>query len=261
MRSLIRYAGWLLVLGVLAPEMARGSLLDWDTASWTAGSLNGTFSINSPNDVTISIADSSSALSGSGTPANNQALTGGLSPVQNSLQISPNFTSTSGSITVTVTFNYSVQNVSFSLFNIDAKTSGQQSTRYVDRVNAVQAALAGGGTAYATATGGTANSVTGSGTSALTIAGTSQAASTSGAGNATINFGTSTITQFQFTFGPGTGSPSNPAAQSFSLHDINFTPVPEVGVIWGVAIVCFLAIICPIFRQRERQSLIAGIEP
>ena len=69
------------------------------------------------------------------------------------------------------------------------------------------------------------------------LTGIAPAADGSANGNATISFGTNVIHGFAFTFDNSQGPPR---IQEFALHDINFTPVPEVNPAWLAAAACGL---------------------
>jgi hypothetical protein len=63
----------------------------------------------------------------------------------------------------------------------------------------------------------------------------------SGAGNATISFNATGIRSITFTFGAGGNSAVNPVFQDISLHDLTFSPVPEVNPAAVAVCVCLLA--------------------
>ncbi|MBU6399043.1 MAG: hypothetical protein KGS61_01875, partial [Verrucomicrobia bacterium] len=125
-------AGVLLVCAsVLLPARCSGTLLDWSTVTWPAGSLSQTFTGVDPNNpgssVTVSISGTTSAFS-SGYPAvATSPFTGGTIS-DSGLQLLVNFPNASANVTVTVSFNYGgagVQNVNFTLFDIDEGFQGR----------------------------------------------------------------------------------------------------------------------------------------
>src|SRR5438105_1338691 len=113
-----------LLLAICAVRLpVQAALLDWDTVTWTAGSLSMSFETdasNPGNDITITITGNTSRFT-QGTPLNGTSITGGLSPAQSALDLAVDFASRSESITVTVTFNYAqgVDDVNFKLFDVD----------------------------------------------------------------------------------------------------------------------------------------------
>ena len=116
------------LLGPFLAVIGNAVTLDWDTATWTPGSLANSYDVdpgNAGNDVTVAVSGSTAQLQPSlvapnpQTPAITTALEGGLSPVQKSLEIAVDFTNQTQSIVVTVNFaagyTQGVQNVSFTL--------------------------------------------------------------------------------------------------------------------------------------------------
>lgn len=229
---------------------ARAALLDWDSLAWTPGSLTQSFDIDASNpgdDVMITITGDTGQFT-TGYPTTAQSLTGGLSPAEYSLHLDLDFSRNTQAITVNVVFLYAqgVQNATTSLFNIDS--SG---TTYIDQIRTIQATDLQGNAVAATLTGSANNRVTGSDLNQV-VTGTSSTAATSGDGNASIDFGANTVTDFQFAFGSDSAARRNPSAQQISFHDISFTPVPEMGTVWGVLVVSVLAIIA-VTRQNLRR--------
>ena len=74
----------------------------------------------------------------------------------------------------------------------------------------------------------------------------------SGAGNATIGFGSTAITSLTFTFASGPDAKNNPDPQYFGLHDISFTPVPEINPTLAAAVICLFGIMA---MKTSRQEL------
>jgi hypothetical protein len=65
----------------------------------------------------------------------------------------------------------------------------------------------------------------------------------SGAGNATISFNATGIRSITFTFGAGGNAAVNPTFQDISLHDLTFSPVPEVNPTVAVACACLFGLL------------------
>lgn len=115
-------------------QNADALVLDWDTVTWTPGSLSNAYDIDAGapgNDVTVTVSGNTNTLTndsntGLMTPAITQTLTGGLSPVQNSLQFAANLR-TNSDIFVNVNFSaqytMGVSNVSVTIFDIDVQTN------------------------------------------------------------------------------------------------------------------------------------------
>src|SRR5213595_3841623 len=88
-------------------------VLDWDSATWTPGSLSNSYDLNGDavDDITLTITKRGNGnnvyaidpTTGVQTPAISQTLTGGLSPVQNSLMIAGNL-HTNTDLTVQLNF-------------------------------------------------------------------------------------------------------------------------------------------------------------
>jgi len=214
----------------LLPLNARAIVLDWDSVNYSSGSFSQSFDIdasNPGNDVTITITGNTSYFAQNVN--DNSNLTGGYSPTQQSLFMNMNYSSESQFITVTVTFNYAlgVEDVSFSLFDIDRSTAGSDSG-YTDKIVLLGKNLNGKLVAPTTITTHSANETVGSGTN-IYVRGTTGASDATGTGNADYTFsGTNTINSFTFTYGNDSSSPSNPGNQWISLFDITYKPrVPE----------------------------------
>ena len=232
----------------LCPVSSHATLFDWDAAygTWTAGApavgatATQAYDITGDgiNDVTISISNSASNPSSGGgkfqwvggyPTVDSTSLTGGLSPAQKALQLQVNQGNPNG-VTVTITFTASVTNASFTLWDID-KTAGS----FIDQISNITGLTSGGAVvAPISVTGSSANQVTGSGTNFL-ITGTAANASTSGGGNATITFGTTAVTSISFTW---KNTDAGLGGQFIALHDIGFTPLPEVGSSLAAIVLC-----------------------
>ncbi|MFZ4695644.1 MAG: hypothetical protein ACOYMV_11005, partial [Verrucomicrobiia bacterium] len=220
---------------------------------WTAGSLSQSYDIdasNTGNDVTVSATSTTTFTSS--YPRLGTSPSGGLSPAQNSLLLSVNWSATSQSTTLTVDFGYAngVEGVTFSLFDVD-RSSGGTPYSYQDEISNIAAYYDAGYTiAPNSVTGSPNNSVTGSGLS-YNVIGTANSSDTTSDANVQIAFN-GPIKGFQFTFSPGPNSQSNPSTQVIAMNDITFLPViPEAGVVPAAAagfVLAFLAL------RRMRRS-------
>ena len=239
--------------------------LDWDSpaVTWTNGSLSNTYDIdpNNPgNDVTVSVSGNTAQLgsetTGERTPALTTNLAGGLSPAQKTLTIFLDLTSTTQSVTVFVDFRayaQGVENVSFSLFDIDFANEGGNGADFRDQLRSITATAVGGGTVSPTITTSAGNSLSGTGVNQV-VNGIATVADSAAGGNVLIDFGATAITSFTFTYGSGTTQKSDPTGQHMGLHDITFTPVPEINPALTAALSCFAATGLMVFHRARVKS-------
>jgi len=230
-------------------------VVDWDALTWTPGTLTNSYDVDpaqTGNDITVTVTGNTGQLQPEilspypQTPAITTNFQGGLGTAQNTLSIAVNFTNQSQSVTVTIDFSalYSlgVQNVSFTLFDFDFASGG--SSNYQDKLSGITALSIDGTTLVApTITTSSANTLTGSGLTQV-VTGTASVAdtgATSGNGNVTISFGTTAIRSFTFTYGSGSGTVADPTYQHVGIHDITFTPVPEINPTWTAVGSCLAA--------------------
>jgi hypothetical protein len=234
---------------------AHAVTLDWDSVTWTAGSLTNSYDIDpskAGNDVTVTVSGNTAQFQqelASGnpmTPAITPDFQGGLGTTQNTLCLAVNFTNQSQAVTVTVDFSAlyaaGVQNVSFTLFDIDF--SNASGNTYQDQLRSIVATSIDGTTQIAaTITTSANNTLSGSGINQV-VNGTASTVDTgagSGSGNVTISFGTAAIKSFTFTYGSGSGTVADPTYQHVGIHDISFTPVPEINPAWSALGSCLVA--------------------
>ena len=204
--------------------------LDWDAVQagpgWTGTS--GTYSVGGAN-VTVTASDPGGDLAvnpglvrdvaAGGLIAN----TGGLTPAEYTIGLGADF-ETQGSITppseqITLTINFAhaggVNNVSFSIFDIDFAAGG---AGWTDRL-----VITGNNGAVINPTSVTVGSAAGyDGTNVIT--GTGGSNTTENLGNATITFAQGGITQITIQY--QSGRTADPAVQQINLHDISFNVDP-----------------------------------
>lgn len=235
-------------------SLAQAVTVDWDASAWTPGALTNSYDVDSSvpgNDLTFALGGTTGELVNDSvnnlpTPNINTNLEGGLTPVQNALNIAIDLGKKDRFVTLTITFSASytqgVENVSFTFFGIDQASGG--SNLYIDEITSITALSIDGVTQIAPAISGVGSAVTLSGTGLNQIltgaANVPNSGSGSDAGNATINFNATGIRSITFTFGAGGNSAVNPIFQDISLHDLTFSPVPEVNPALAAACTCLL---------------------
>jgi hypothetical protein len=242
------------LLGPFLAASAHAVTLDWDGVTWTPGSLSNSYDIDPAkpgNDITVTIGGNTALLQPKNTapnpqtPALTNTLQGGLPTLENTLCLALDLTNQSQSVTVSVnfsaTYTLGVQNVSFKLFDIDFANSG--GSNFQDQLRSIQAIDMNGNPVAATITTSVNNTLSGTGLSQI-VNGTGSGTDTgAGSGNSdvTISFGATAIQSFSFTYGSGSGTVANPTYQHMGIHDISFTPVPEINPAWSAVGSCLVA--------------------
>lgn len=248
------------------PNSADALVLNWGTVAWADGSLNNSYDVDpasAGNDVTVTVSGDTSRLQpevvapNPQTPAITTNFQGGLATAPNTLSLAVNFTNSSQSITVTVDFSalyaLGVQNVSFTIFDVDFANAG--GSTYQDRLSSITGLSTDGTTLIApTITTSANNSLSGSGLAQVVVgtASTADLGAGSGLGNVTISFGTNAIQSFTFTYG-GSSVFADPTYQHIGIHDINFTPVPEMNPAATAAGSCIAAMVLTVLMQRRAR--------
>jgi hypothetical protein len=244
------------LLAALLATTSQAIVVDWDGLTWTPGALSSSYDIDparAGNDITLTVSGNTAQLQpelvapNPQTPAITTNFQGGLVTAQNTLSIAVNFTNQTQSVTVTVDFSalytLGIQDLSFQLFDFDfASASGNN---YQDKLSGITALSVDGVTLVAPIiTTSSANTRTGTGlTQVVTgVASVADTGAASGNGNVTISFGTTAIKSFTFTYGSGTGTAADPTYQHVGIHDITFTPVPEINPAWSAVGSCILAV-------------------
>ncbi|MEN3369724.1 MAG: hypothetical protein V7609_1867 [Verrucomicrobiota bacterium] len=249
-RSLIYVVA--LALGLAASiAPAKAVVLDWDTVAWNPGSLNNSYDVTGDgiNDITVALSSQNANVwtndptTGTMTPTINQTMTGGLSPVENSLLLAANL-HTNSNVTLHLSFTGAqpgATNVSFTIFDIDVTTNS-------DIVEGIFGFTTDGTWVPATITNvGPAVTLSGTGFG-QTLTGDVPSPNNSSNGNVTISFGAAYISDIFLTFSNTAGAPRY---QDIAIGDISFTPVPEVDPAIASAISCFLAIGLTVFLRRR----------
>ncbi len=242
------------VLFLLGPSGAQALVLDWDSATWSPGFLNNSYDVNGDgiNDVAVSITSRQANVwttdpgTGDLAPSISQTMTGGLSPVENSLILAANL-KTQSDVTLQLSFTGAqpgANNVSFTIFDIDVTTNS-------DIISGIYGvALDGTHVAATISNVGPAVTLTGTGLNQV-LTGNSAVANTSSNGNATISFGSTIITDVFFTFSNSSGAPRY---QDIGVGDVSFTPVPEINPATASAASCLFAAGLTVFLRQRRKG-------
>ena len=229
---------------------AHALVLDWDGVSWTPGSLNNSYDLNgdSINDITLTMTAQNNTFTndpttGDMTPAINQTITGGQSPVKNTLMLAGNLF-THSDMTIQMSFpgaQPGANNVSFSIFDIDVSTNS-------DMISGIYGVALDGTHVAATITNvGSTVDLTGTGLNQV-LTGNAASANNSSNGNATISFGATIITDVFFTFSNTAGAPRY---QDIAIGDLTFTPVPEINPALAASLSSFVAVGITVFLKRR----------
>jgi hypothetical protein len=244
------------LLSLVTPSV-HAVTLDWDTVTWTAGTLSHSYDIDptkAGNDITVTVSGNTGQLTtdlaapNAMTPAIVSAFQGGLATTEKTLCLAVDFANTSQSVTVTVDFSAlyaaGVQNVSFTLFDIDLANAANN--HYQDQLRNITATSITGALVAPTITT-SANNGPPIGTGLNQVVNgnvsTNDLDPNSGLGNVTISFGTNAIKSFTFTYGSGTnGGAADPTFQHVGIHDISYlAAVPEINPAWGAIGSCLIA--------------------
>jgi hypothetical protein len=242
--------------GLSTGQNASAVILDWDSVTWSPGSLANSYDIDlgtTGSDINISMTGNTNTFTtdsntGVMTPAITQTLEGGFSPVENSLQLAANL-KTNSDIYVNVSFSnqyfLGVSYVSFTIFDIDEQTNN-------DRISGIYGIALDGTQIAATITNvGSAVSLTGSGLTQV-LSGVNPSAdtgATSSDGNATISFGATAITGFVFDYNNTNGAPRY---QHIAISDLGFIPIPEISPAIPAFLLCAVATLFKSQSGRRR---------
>ena len=242
------------VLAFFVTARADALVLDWDGVTWSPGSLINSYDLNgdATNDITVQITSQQANIwavdptSGSQSPVDNQTLTGGLVPAQDSLMLAANL-KTQSDVTVHLSFTGALpgaNNVSFTLFDIDVTTNS-------DIISGIYGVAYDGTHVAATISNvGPAVTLTGTGLNQV-LTGNSASGNNTSNGNATFTFGSTIITDIFFTFSNTSGAPRY---QDIGISDITFTPVPEINPTVASVGSCLLAAGMMVFVHRRRKA-------
>lgn len=251
---------------------AEAVVLDWSnysSLSWSHSGSTYTTSIdfdpsNPGNDVTITISgDTGNFLSGYPyySPSVDSTITGGQGASEESLLLAFNWDSKYDSVTVTFDFNYAdgLENLEFSLFDIDRNTDGNNSG-FRDYITDITGSYGGGSDVIPTITVEDTDytTVLHSGNPNQAIRGQDGSIDSYDTGNAYISFGTNVVDQVSFTYGNYTSgknsAPNNPGQQGIGVYDFSFdkhhSKVPETGTSLAGIMACLFVVLVRIWRNR-----------
>lgn len=195
-------------------------LFDWDTRSWTGGSLNNNFAVTGLGTVNFTITNPGTWLTsfGGANPRLSNTLTGGLSPAQTGLHQAVNMANRSQVVTTTIALPNAVGGLQFRIFDVDYGAS-----QFADRIRAT--GTFNGSPVTPVLTNGTANYVIGN-----EAFGDIATGDTSGNANIWITF-TSPVDTVTIEYGNYSAAPSDPGQQYIAIHDITFcSPHADLSV-------------------------------
>ena len=188
------------------------SVFDWDTVSWTAGSIDNTYAFSSFGNIRFQLTNDgayiNNATFGGQSPNVVNAFEGGLVPAEDSLTILANQPNQSGEVEVTITLPRSFTGLQFSIFDVDFN-SGQ----FADRVEVV--GTNGGASVLPTLTNGNVNFV--SGNEAFGDGGSNN---DQALGNVVVTFDQAVDTVI-VRYGNHSAAPADPGQQGIGIHDIS----------------------------------------
>ena len=236
-------------------------VFDWpNPPGWTAGTpgqnatVSQQFTSVNPNDITVQIQNNGVNVQGTYPQINSTNETGGFTGV-NGLQLfissTPQFGNT---LTTTVSFATPVTNLTFQIWDVDAKIG-----QFVDKIANLQG-LAPDGTTIVGATSVTSevagfNTITGTGLSTVVL-GTNSASNSTNQGTIDITFN-QPITQFSFDW---SNNDNGRGAQAIALGPLTYdvAAVPEYISPFLPVSFCLAAILFEkILRRRRRARLTA----
>ena len=210
----------------------RAIVLDWDSFQWSSGTLEKSFDIDSTNpgnDIKIILTPQNTYNQSFLTSTKYDGGTGGKS-----LQMDL-FIDQSGSLTVTVEFNYAqgVKDVNFSLYDVDKGTV--EVWDYTDKIISIAASSSSSPVIYPSkVVGSSANEVSGSGAT-LEVTGTQASPNNSANGNVNIQFSDQPINKLWFKL---VAPDADGSYYGIGLSDMSFNPVPEPQVANLAVILC-----------------------
>ncbi len=208
-----------------APTLScpRGSsVFDWDTRSWTAGSLSNSYAVTNVGTMSVALSSAGTFVNdsafGGQSPSRTNTNSGGFSPAQQSLHQYLDFSTIYQTATTTINFSSSVAGAQFRVFDVDYAASD-----FADKLTVTGTYQ--GNTVIPTLTNGVTNYVVGN-----TAVGDSGSAETTGNGNVVVTF-SQPIDSITLVYGNANTAPSDPDGQAISIHDITMcNPYADLSV-------------------------------
>jgi uncharacterized repeat protein (TIGR01451 family) len=183
------------------------TVFDWDGRAWTAGSLSNSYALTNVGTFDINISTNTAFVAGS--PALNSNLTGGLSPVQNSLFLNMNNVARSDVSTTVIDLPTAVPGLQFRLHDVDFGAAS-----FADKVTVT--GTFNGNAVTPTLTNGVSNYVIGN-----VVIGDTGSGDTTANGNVVVTF-LAPVDTVTVVYGNHTTAPADPGNQWMSIHDISF---------------------------------------
>lgn len=191
---------------------AGQSIFDWDAVSgWNAGDTSNSFAFETFGNVDFSLSNDgvyvNNAIWGGATPNVGNYFNGGLSPVENVLQVVSNQANQTGAVVLSITLPRSFTGLQFSVFDVDFGAGN-----FADRLTVTGSN--GGTSVNPTLTNGVVNFVSGN-----TVIGDGAAGNNEGTGNVVVTF-TSAVDTITIRYDNHTTAPADPNQQGIGIHDI-----------------------------------------
>lgn len=188
-------------------------LFDWDTRTWTAGSLNNTYNLTGLGDINFALSSNGTWVNDAGfggqSPTLSTANSGGLPGSQVSLHQFLDFANQSQTATTVITLPNGIAGAQFIVFDIDFAAND-----FADKLTVTGRYK--GATVIPTLTNGVVNYVVGN-----TAIGDGGSGGTSGDGNVVVTF-SQPIDEITIVYGNHTTAPAVPDGQAIAIHDFNF---------------------------------------
>lgn len=201
-------------------SIANQILFDWDTVSWTAGSLNNSYSLAGIGTINWTVSSPGIFVNDAGfggqSPSLANANNGGFAGTQLSLHEFLDFANQSQTATTVLTLPTAVPGLQFTVFDIDFAAND-----FADKLTVIGSF--NGATVLPTLTNGISNYVVGN-----VAIGDAGSGGTSGDGNVVVTF-LSPVDTVTIIYGNHTTAPAVPDGQAIAIHDINFC-VPQTSL-------------------------------
>lgn len=199
------------------------NVFNWDSRSWSAGSLSNSYTQNNIGQISWDIAinngsfQSIAQLGGQNPALQNNGNTGGITPAEYSLSLFTDFTTrSSNNATAVIGLPTPVPGLQFRIFDVDYSAGA-----YADMITVT--GTTNGTTVYPTLTNGVSNWVSGN-----IAVGDGQSPNDSADGTiwVTFNVPVDTVT---IEYGNHSTAPNNPATQAIAIHDVTLCN-PQAGI-------------------------------